>query len=319
MPSQCRQRNTQAGAPRHRDAAGDAPMIRRALTELSLVGPAALAVVLFIFLPVVVVFALAFTDYQVGAASADWVGGENFGKLFGSRLGRNALINTLVYAAIVIPASVGLGLLVALGLHGLARSLPRLAAILRTIYFLPVAATLVAMAVSWQMLLHPSLGLMNGWLSALGLTPQQWLTDRGLVLYTLAGIGIWQSVGYNMVLFLAGLAAIPPVLYDAAEVDGAEDGWTRFWTITWPMLGPTTLFVLIVTAANAFRVFETVATMTQGGPAFASDTIVYALYREGFVYFKAGYASAITVVFFLALLAITAVQLIVIERRVHYR
>jgi multiple sugar transport system permease protein len=294
-------------------------MIRRAMTDLMLVGPAALAVVLFIFLPVGVVFVLAFTDYQVGARSAEWVGADNFAKLFGSRLGRNALINTLIYASIVIPASVGLGLLVAIGLHGLVVRLPRISAVLRTVYFLPVAATLVAMAVSWQMLLHPSLGLVNAWMSLLGFSPQQWLSDRGLVLYTLAGIGVWQSVGYNMVLFLAGLAAIPSTLYDAAEVDGAEDSWTRFWTVTWPMLGPTTLFVLIVTAANAFRVFETVATMTQGGPAFASDTIVYALYREGFVYFKAGYASAITVVFFLALLVLTALQLVLVERRVHYR
>ncbi len=294
-------------------------MIRAALTDLLLVGPAALAVVLFIFLPVAVVCALAFTDYQFGASTATWVGTENFAQLFGSRLGRNALFNTLLYAAIVIPASVALALLVALGLHRLSTTLPRVSAILRTVYFLPVAATLVAMAVSWQMLLHPSLGLVNTWVSAAGLAPQQWLSDRGLVLYVLAAIGVWQSVGYNMVLFLAGLAAVPATLYDAAEIDGAEDGWTRFWTVTWPLLGPTTLFVLIVTAANAFRVFETVATLTGGGPAFASDTIVYALYREGFVYFKAGYASAITVVFFVALLLLTAVQIAVIERRVHYR
>lgn len=294
-------------------------MTRRWLTDLILVGPAALAVVLFIFLPVVVVFILAFTDYQFGASSANWVETENFATLFGSKLGRNALLNTLVYAAIVIPVSVALGLLVAIGLHRISETLPRVSSALRAIYFLPVAATLVAMAVSWQMLLHPSLGLMNGWLSALGLQPRQWLSDRGIVLYTLAAIGIWQSIGYNMVLFLAGLSAIPTTLYDAAEVDGVQGGWTRFWIVTWPMLGPTTLFVMIVTAANAFRVFETVATMTQGGPAFASDTIVYALYREGFVYFKAGYASAITVVFFLALLVLTAVQIAVVERRVHYR
>jgi len=293
--------------------------LRRILTDLLLVGPAALALVLFIFLPVAVVVVLSVSDYQFGARTLDWVGTENYAELFGSRLGRNALLNTLVYAAIVIPASVGLGLLVALGLHGIAGSLPRVSAILRAVYFLPVAATLVAMAVAWQMLLHPSLGLVNQWLSGLGLPTRQWLSDRGLVLYTLALIGIWQSVGYNMVLFLAGLAAIPQPLYDAAAVDGAEGGWTRFWVVTWPMLGPTTLFVMIVTAANAFRVFETVATMTQGGPAFASDTIVYALYREGFVYFKAGYASAITVVFFAALLLLTALQIAVVERRVHYR
>lgn len=293
--------------------------MRPVLTNLLLAGPAALAVVLFIFLPVGAVFLLAFTDYQMGATSANWVGLANFEKLFGSRLGRNALTNTLIYAGIVIPSSVGLGLVVAIGLHRLTETMPRLSAVLRTVYFLPVAATLVAMAVAWQMLLHPSLGMINGWMSAMGLTPQQWLNDRGLVIYTLAVIGVWQSVGYNMVLFLAGLAAIPRTLYDAAALDGAEGGWARFWTVTWPMLGPTTLFVLIVTAANAFRVFETVETMTEGGPAFASDTIVYALYREGFVYFKAGYASAITVVFFLVLLALTALQIALVERRVHYR
>lgn len=294
-------------------------MTRRWLTDLWLVGPAALSVVLFIFLPVFVVFVLAFTDYQFGAKTANWVGFENFGTLFGSRLGRNAILNTLVYAAIVIPASVGLGLLVAMGLHSVARQLPRVSNALKAIYFLPVAATLVAMAVSWQMLMHPTLGLLNTWASALGLPPLEWLTDRDIVLYSLALIGIWQSIGYNMVLFLAGLASIPETLYDASEVDGAEGAWSRFWLVTWPMLGPTTLFVMIVSAANAFRIFETVATMTEGGPAFASDTIVYALYREGFVYFKAGYASAITVIFFLALLLITAIQLVVIERRVHYR
>lgn len=293
--------------------------LNRGLTDLVLAGPAALAMILFVFLPVAVVLVLSFTDYQFGARRFEWVGVGNYADLFGSRLGRNALINTLIYAAIVIPASVALGLLVALGLHGIAVSLPRVSAVLRAVYFLPVAATLVAMAVSWQMLLHPSMGLVNQWFATLGLPTQQWLSDRSIVLYTLAGIGIWQSVGYNMVLFLAGLAAVPPQLYDAAAVDGAESGWDRFWIVTWPMLGPTTLFVMIVTAANAFRVFETVATMTRGGPAFASDTIVYALYREGFVYFKAGYASAITVVFFAALLVLTALQIALVERKVHYR
>ena len=293
--------------------------LRALATDLALVGPAALAVTLFIFLPVAVVSVLSLTDYQVGAQSFSWVGLDNFGAIFGSPLGRRALVNTLVYAGIVIPLSVGLGLLVALGLFALAARWPRGAATLQTVYFLPVAATLVAMAVAWQMLLHPTLGPVNGWLAASGIAPRAWLSDRNTVLYSLAAIGVWQTVGYNMVLFLAGLAAISPALYDAAAVDGAPRGWSRFWLVTWPMLGPVTLFVLIVTAANAFRVFESVATITRGGPAFASDTVVYALYREGFVYFKAGYASAITVVFFAALLLLTAAQLLLVERRVHYR
>lgn len=292
---------------------------RSALTSLWLAGPATLAMVVFIFLPVAIVAVLSFTDYQFGASSFNWSGLDNYIKLFTSSIGQRAITNTLLYVAIVIPFSVGFGLFVATGLHQMSTWAPRLSNVMKTVYFLPVAATLVAMSVAWQMVLHPSLGIVNQSLAALGAAPQNWLSDRGLVLYTLAMIGIWQSIGYNMVLFLAGLAAIPSDLYDAAEVDGAGSGWSRFWTVTWPMLGPTTLFVMVVTATNAFRVFETVATMTKGGPAFASDTLVYALYREGFVYFKAGYASAITMVFFAFLLVLTLLQFRVVEKKVHYR
>lgn len=292
---------------------------RQAMTDAWLVGPATLALILFIFLPVAIVAVLSFTDYQFGATSFNWNGLENYIKLFSSSIGRRAITNTLIYVAIVIPFSVGFGLLVAIGLFRMATWAPLLSNLMKTIYFLPVAATLVAMSVAWQMVLHPSLGIVNQTLLSFGMQPQNWLSDRGLVLYTLAMIGIWQSVGYNMVLFLAGLSAIPTELYDAAEVDGAGGGWSRFWTVTWPMLGPTTLFVMVVTATNAFRVFETVATMTKGGPAFASDTLVYALYREGFVYFKAGYASAITMVFFAFLLALALIQFRIVEKRVHYR
>jgi len=292
---------------------------REILTDVWLVGPATIAMLTFIFLPVVVVAVLSFTDYQFGANSFAWIGLQNYEKLFGSTLGQRAITNTLLYVSIVIPTSVGLGLAVAVGLHRMAEWAPRLSNILRAVYFLPVAATLVALSVAWQMVLHPSLGVVNQTLIALGGEPRSWLSDRGIVLYTLAMIGIWQTVGYNMVLFLAGLVAIPKDLYDAAEVDGAGGNWSRFCTVTWPMLGPTTLFVLVITATNAFRVFETVATLTQGGPAFASDTLVYALYREGFIYFKAGYASAITMVFFSILLLLTLLQFRLVERRVHYR
>lgn len=293
--------------------------IREALTSLWLAGPGAAAMILLIFLPVAIVAVLSLTDYQFGAPSAQWIGLENYARLFSDPSGRRALTNTLIYAAVVIPASMTLGLAVAIGLHGIAGWAPRLSAMLRAAYFLPVAATLVAMAIAWQMLLHPSIGLVTGLLDGIGVSAPAFLSDRGLVIYTLAAIGVWQSVGYNMVLFLAGLAAIPAHLYDAASVDGADGSWTRFTTVTWPMLGPTTLFVAVITATNAFRVFETVATITKGGPGFASDTLVYALYREGFVYFKAGYASALTMVFLGLLLIVTLIKVRLIERRVHYR
>lgn len=293
--------------------------LRATLTDLWLAGPATLAMLALIFVPVGIVAVLSFTDYQFGARTFRWVGWSNYLTILTDPTARRAVTNTLLYAAVVIPASIVLGLLVALGLHGLAQRSPRLATVLRAVYFLPVAATLVAMAVVWQMLLHPSIGLINQTLAAVGLAGPAWLSDRGLVLWTLASIGVWQSIGYNMVLFLAGLSAIPPHLYDAAEIDGAGAPWDRFWTVTWPMLGPTTLFVAVITATGAFRVFETVATMTQGGPAFASDVLVYAMYREGFVYFKAGYSSALTMIFFVMVLAVTVLKFRALESRVHYR
>lgn len=292
---------------------------REALTDLWLVGPATIAMLTLIFVPVAIVAVLSFTDYQFGARSFRWIGLDNYVALFTDPIGRRAVTNTLIYVAVVIPFSMGLALLVAIALHEMAGWSRTLSSILRAAYFLPVAATLVAMALAWQMLLHPSIGLFNAVFTQVGLPRQDLLSDRGLVIYTLAAIGIWQTIGYNMVLFLAGLAAIPRHLYEAAEVDGADRPWERFWTVTWPMLGPTTLFVAVITATQAFRVFETVATLTDGGPAFASDTLVYALYREGFVYFKAGYASAITMVFFAFVLALTLAQFRILERRVHYR
>ena len=293
--------------------------IREALSDLWLVGPATLAMLILIFLPAAIVGVLSFTDYLFGASTFNWVGIGNYATLLTDKIGRRAVVNTLIYVAVVMPTSIVLSLIVAVGVHAVGDWSIRTANFLRTAYFMPVVATLVAMATVWQMLLHPSLGLVNQVLGQIGLPGQEWLSDRELVLYTLAVIGIWETVGYNMVLFLAGLAAIPRHLYDAAKIDGANRGWEKFWTVTWPMLGPTTLFVMVVTATRSFRVFETVATLTDGGPGFASDVLVFAMYREGFVYFKAGYSGAITMVFFFFVLALTLTQLRILEKWVHYR
>jgi len=292
---------------------------RETLSDVQLAGPATLAMLVLIFLPAIIVGGLSFTDYLFGASSFNWVGIDNYIALFGDETGRRAIVNTLIYVAVVMPSSIILSLATAVGIHSVARWSTGTANFLRTAYFMPVVATLVAMATVWQMLLHPSLGLVNQVIALVGIPGQEWLSDQGLVLFTLAGIGVWETVGYNMVLFMAGLAAIPRHLYDAAQIDGASRGWERFWIVTWPMLGPTTLFVLVVTATRSFRVFETVATLTNGGPGFASDVLVFAMYREGFVYFKAGYSGAITMVFFFFVLALTLTQLRIVEKKVHYR
>lgn len=304
-------------------AAPRRPPLSRRLSDAVVTGamvlPATLAMAVLIFVPFAIVAALSLTDYRFGARTADWIGLANYAELLGDPVGRRAVTNTLLYVAIVMPVSILLALLVAVGIRSVGAWSRITAAMLQAAYFLPVAATIVAMATVWQMLLHPNLGLVNQTLAAWGLPGRAWLSDRGTVLYALAAIGVWQTVGYNMVLFLAGLASIPPALYDAAAVDGAHRPWERFWTVTWPMLGPTTLFVAVITATQSFRVFETVATLTRGGPAYASDTLVYAMYREGFVYFKAGYSGAITMVFFAFVLILTLAQFRLMDRRAHYR
>jgi len=254
------------------------------------------------------------TDWGFGARSFAFIGLDNYAEMTGDPVFRRSLINTLVYVGVVMPVSVALALGVALLIQGgrFGRTF------FRTAYFLPVASTLVAMATVWQFMLHPNLGLVNEMLRLVGLAGPSWLTDRGLVLFTLAGIGIWETIGYNMILFLAGLMAVPGHLYEAAEVDGAHRPLDKFLTVTWPMLGPTTLFVIVITAIRSFRVFESVAVLTQGGPGNASQVLLFTMYRESFVYFRAGYGAALTIVFLAFILILTLIQIRVIDRRVHY-
>lgn len=279
-----------------------------------LAGPAVLLLALLILLPTLAVVALSATNYELGYAGFAFVGLDNYRELLRDRTFLVSLKNTLVYAAVVTPAGVLLGLGAALLIEAEVRG----KAFFRTVYFLPVVSLLVAMATVWQYLLHPTIGPVNALLRLVGIAGPNWLGGSDTVLLSLAFIGIWQSVGFNMVLFLAGLTAIPRELYAAAEVDRAASAWDRFWLVTWPMLGPTTLFVVTISIINAVKVFETVSTLTQGGPNRASEVLLWTIYQEGFVYLRVGYASAMTVIFLALLMVLMILQYRVLDRRVHY-
>ncbi|WP_414131712.1 carbohydrate ABC transporter permease [Rhizobium jaguaris] len=285
-----------------------------ARTALLLALPAIILIVLFVLLPIVAVVFLGFTDFQLGAKSFRFVAFENFAHLLRDRTFQKSLWNTTIYTIIVAPVSIVLGLGVALLIEseGIGRSF------FRTAYFLPVASLIVAMATVWQYLFHPTIGPINAMLADIGLPRPNWLGSSATALYSLSIIGIWQSVGFNMVLFLAGLTAIPRELYAAAEVDGAKSALDRFWLVTWPMLGPTTLFVTTISIINAVKVFDTVKTLTDGGPNHASEVLLFTIYQEGFVYLEVGYASAMTTVFLAILVVLTFLQYRVLDRQVHY-
>jgi multiple sugar transport system permease protein len=278
---------------------------------LLLTAPAVLLMLVFLIAPLLCVVALSFTDYQLGAPSISFAGISNYLEMTEDATVRASIVNTLIYVAVVVPASVALGLGAAL----LIDADGALRGFYRAAYFLPVMATLIAMAIVWGFMLDPRIGALNFGLRALGFRPLDFLHDRKLVLFTLCGIGIWQSVGFNMVLFMAGLTAIPGDLFEAAAMDGARRGASRFALVTWPMLAPVTLFTVVITAIRAFQVFDSVQVLTDGGPNKASEVMLHTIYAEAFGYFRVGYAAALVVVFLLFILALSAVRVFVLDRR----
>ena len=279
-----------------------------------LAGPTVVLMLALLVLPTLAVLVLSVTDAELGASDINFLGLDAYADLLADRTFRGAMRNTAVYVLLVAPVSVVLGL----GLAMLIEAEAGGRAFFRSVYFLPVVSLVVAMASVWQYLMHPSFGPINLVLRLFGFAGVNWLGSSDNVLAALAIIGIWQAVGFNMVLFLAGLTAIDRTLYAAAEMDGVRSAWERFRVVTWPMLGPTTLFVATISVINAVKVFETVATLTQGGPAKASETLLWVIYQEGFVYLHVGTASAMAVVFIAVLLVLLVIQTRVLDKQVHY-
>ncbi|KGJ01904.1 MULTISPECIES: carbohydrate ABC transporter permease [Paracoccus] len=288
-----------------------------------LLGAPALALMLVILiLPILAAVVLSFTDYSLGAAGLTWVGLENYARIFGSSTYEKMLVATATYVAVVVPASIGLGLGAAL----LIQSLSRGAAFYKSVYFLPVMATLLAMTIVWQMMLHPTIGVVNRSLLAVcgvlpeGVCPDQmplWLGDRNYAIWVTCFIGVWQGFGFNMVLYLAGLSGVSRELYGAAEMDGARSGWERFRLVTWPALRPTTTFVLITTFIRAFQTFDTVEVLFSpgGGPSKSVYLMMFAIYEKGIVQNLVGIGAAITVLFLISVMALTLLQRRLTERR----
>lgn len=318
MTGACHELSSRGGASTFRcPAASKAPErgLREALAAWILAGPSVFFLLMLYCLPVIGVFVIAFTDWQFGAATLSFVGLDNFREVIADEDFRSSLRNTAIYLLIVVPGTVSLGLLIALLIEGgkSCRSF------YRAIHFLPFMATMSAMAIAWEALLHPTIGLVNQTLSAIGMPAANWLRDEHTVLLALAAIGIWQNLGFAMVLFLAGLKSIPKDIYDAADVDGADLWLDRLRTVTLPMLGPVSMFVVIVVALRAFASFDTVKVLTQGGPGHASEMLLYTLYRESFEYLRTGYGAAIAVVFLAIVVTLTLVQAHLMDRKVHYQ
>lgn len=295
------------------------------------IAPALILMIVILIVPIGIAGVLSVTNYSLGNAGMDYVGWENFEKIFTQRSYEKMFGATFRYVFVVVPLTVLLGLGAALLIH----SLTRFGNLYKTIYFLPVMAALIAMAIVWEFALHPTIGIVNAtlekgcgtWLEAWGWYAQGcaktfplWLTDRDYAIWTVAFIGVWQGFGFNMVLYLAGLSSIPPSLYDAAEMDGAPTGWERFRLVTWPMLGPTTVFVVTISFIRSFQVFDTVEAFYPqgGGPSKSVYVMMFAIYEKAIQQNLMGIGAAITVVFLAFVMFLTLVQRWLVDRRTHY-
>jgi multiple sugar transport system permease protein len=265
--------------------------------------PNLLGFLVFILGPVIASFGLSFTSWDL-LTPIKWIGLENYQTLISDQVFWKVLWNTIYYTGGTVPVGIAISLFLAIALNQKIKGIK----IFRAAYFLPVISSTVAVAVVWQWLYNPEFGLINYLLYLIGIEGPKWLTSISWAMPAVIITSIWKNLGFNMLLFLAGLQGIPEVYYEAARIDGAS-WWQQFRNITLPLLSPTTLFVVVMSVINSFQVFDQIYIMTAGGPARSTSVLVHYLYQNAFEYFKMGEASAIAYVLFFLIFIITIIQL----------
>jgi multiple sugar transport system permease protein len=279
--------------------------------------PALVVLGVFFLLPVLAALVLSLTDYDLYALAdirnLRFIGLGNYWELLHRPLFWSALGHTVYFVAVGVPLSMGASLGAAVLLNSpLARCKP----LFRTALFAPVVTTVVAVAVIWRYLFNTKYGMANYLLGLLGIHPVDWLGDPHWAMPTIILFAVWKNFGYNMIIFLAGLQAIPPDLYEAARIDGASS-WRQFRHITLPLLKPTLLMVAILTVSGYFQLFAEPYVMTEGGPLQSTVSVLYLMYDEGFKWWNLGSASAVAFLLFLIMFAVTVLMLKLSRRGEH--
>ena len=260
--------------------------------------PALLGTFVFIVVPVVFSFGLSFMDWDL-INKAQFVGLKNYADILTEPLFGKILINTFVYA---ISTSV-FAVIIPLVLACILNSKIRGSEFFKTAYFLPFVTPMIVIAVVWQWIFDPNIGILNHFLKL----NINWLYDVNFAMHAIIIVSVWKLIGYNMVIFLAGLSSLNQSLFEASKIDGANV-FDTFRFVTVPLLSPTIFFVVVITCISSFQIFDLIYLMTQGGPLDSTNVLVYAIYKNAFEYFKIGKASAIAYVLFVIILALTMVQ-----------
>ena len=304
-----------ANAPSRSRRVGRLSSLKRneAMWGYAMVAPLVLGWIVFFLIALSASLAISMTQWNM-LSPPQWIGFGNYARLFGDPLFRRVLTNSAYLVALYVPASLVLSFLLALALN----SRISFRSFYRTLYFLPLLTMPVAAAAVWRWLYNPIYGLINYGLDLLGLPSPAWLADTSTAMPAIVAMLVWNIVGFNMVILLAGLQAIPRVYYEAATIDGAR-GWQQVLNITIPLLTPTIFFLMIISIINGFQIFDQIYVMTQGGPAHSTRTIVYHIFDEAFQNLRMGYGTAMSWVLFAILFSLTAVQFAMQKRWVHYR
>ena len=257
----------------------------------------------FMMIPIVMGFGISLTDYD-GFAQMNFVGLKNYIDMFSDEYFLVSVRNNFLYTLVTVPLTLVFSTLLAVALNaGLKGS-----TLFKTMYFFPYITSMVAVGIIWTLLFNPTVGPINNFLRAVGVdSPPKWLLSTTWALWAVMIVAVWKQTGYYMVMILAGLQSIPKQLYEAAEVDGAGPV-RKFFSITLPLLSPTTFMVSILAIISSFQVFDLIQIMTEGGPGRATNVLVYRIYQEGFQYMHYGYASAMAYFLFAVILVVTLVQ-----------
>jgi multiple sugar transport system permease protein len=283
---------------------------RNTLVGWSFILPNFLGFALITLVPVLAAFALAFMDWDA-FSTPEWIGLDNFRRLIGDQNFRVAFTNTVFYAAGHIPLTAAAALGLALALN---RKLSGVG-FFRTAAFFPYVTSLVAVAAVWNMLFSPADGPVNQFLGFLGVDdPPGWTTSTDWAMPAVILTSVWRDMGYYMVLYLAGLQAIPAEYYEAARVDGAN-AWQRFRYVTLPGLRPTTFLVLVILTIQSFKILDLIVVMTDGGPGRSTLVLAQLVYREGIVAGRFGYSSAVALTLFVIIFGVTVIQFRINQRR----
>lgn len=280
--------------------------LKRNITGYLFIAPNLIGFIILTLLPVLFSLGVSFTEWNLftGAEGIKFVGLENYTGAFKDVWFIDSLKNNLLYTIVTIPVGLILSLFIAIILND--KVYGRNA--IRAMFFMPYISNIVAISAVWLMLYNPSYGPINQFLMSIGIdNPPQWLASTKWALPAIMIMSIWSGLGYNAVIYLAGLQGIPRDLYEAADIDGAN-GWHKLRHITIPMLSPTIFFLLITGIINSFQVFGQINIMTQGGPVRATTVIAYYIYLSGFRYFKMGYASAMAWLLFIGIFIVTLIQ-----------